>query len=681
MNDDRTLAGLRAKVATLEQLLQLEERIVTEQSARLKTTLQQWRTLAENAPDLIATIDAAGTVLYMNRRLGSHATEAGVDLYCQHLFDLDSRESVVYAIEVCFRTGEPVDFEATGPGPQGTVALYRNRLSTLPSHPSARLALLISSDVTPRTRFAEADSALAAIVEASRDAIIRLTLDGAVLSWNPGAEWMYGYSAAEVVGRPYLNLVPSERVDIVRDTFARIRQGERVPPMETYRFRKDGSRIDVWHCWDPIRDAQGRVTGIASIARDITERNAAEQLLRESNRRLDAALAESERAQRGVIQHERLRAIGTMASGIAHDFNNSLAAILGFAELLLARPELLTDPSAVRRHVDLIRRSAMDASVVVRRLREFYRTRDEAEVSMPVVINKVVEDAISLTQPRWKDMAQSKGIDIQVGADLGTDLPDVPANEVELREVLINLLLNAVDAMPSGGRVTISTRSDGRRVVVEIRDTGMGMTEEVRRRCIEPFFTTKGAHGSGLGLAMAYGVMQRHNGTIDIESAPGEGTRVRLAIPFRSGDTPLPTKLVESGPVGLLRVLVVDDEPLVREVVSGYLAAVGHEVDVASNGREGLERFFAGRYNLIVTDQGMPEMTGEQLAAAVKRAKPGMPVILLTGWGDQMKAAGASMEGVDLILSKPITLSTLVDAVAVVVSPAAPNRPRGPEAR
>ncbi len=558
------LDPLPARVAALEQLLQVEERIVLEQSDRLKTTLHQWRTLAE------------------------------------------------------------------------------------------------------------AKSALAAIVEASQDAILTMSEKGIVETMNGAASRMFGYAPAEVLDGPMPRLIPERHREGHAEGLERyLRTGEsRIVgrTVEVEGLRKDGSIVPLEISISEMPLGERRV--FTGILRDITERKANERVLQETNRKLAAALEQLGRTQQEVIQQERLLAIGTMASGIAHDFNNSLAAILGFAELLLVRPEVLADPSSVRRYVDRIRTSAIGASAVVRRLREFYRKGDEAEVRLPVVWNKVVEDAISLTQPRWRDMAQAQGIDIQVDADLAVDLPAAPANEAELREVLINLLLNAVDAMPSGGRVTISTRSAGRCVVVEVRDTGHGMTEEVRRHCLEPFFTTKGAHGSGLGLASAYGAMQRHHGTIEIESAPGEGTCVRLAIPALCADLPIPRKAAESGQVGPLRVLVVDDEPLVVEVVSGYLSAVGHEVEVASNGREGLEKFSAGQFQLVVTDLGMPEMTGDQLAAAISRARPGTPVIMLTGWGDQMNAAGARPEGVDLILSKPITLTALVDAVGAVVSAA-----------
>ena len=508
------------------------------------------------------------------------------------------------------------------------------------------------------------------VLDSARDAILTMNEQGVVESMNGAASRIFGYAPGEVVGGPMTRLIPETWRDAHTkgiEQYLRTGEGRIVGrTTEVEGLRKDGSTVPIEVAISEMRLGGRRL--FTGILRDITERKANERAIQETNRKLAATLDELSRTQHATVQQERLRAIGTMASGIAHDFNNSLAAILGFAELLLVRPELRSDPEALQRHLELIRTAARDASAVVGRLKEFYRHRDEAEVMHPVSMNALVEGALSLTRPRWKDMAQAKGIDIQVRADLAPELPEVPGNEVELREVLINLILNSLDAMPKGGSIAIATRSDGRRVVVEVEDTGAGMTEEVRRRCMEPFYTTKGPQGTGLGLSVAYGVLQRHQGTLDVESAPGEGTRVRMTIPFRSGATPLPERLPRAETFGPLRVLVVEDEPLVQEVIAGYLQAAGHEVVTASNGREGLERFHAGRFDLVITDQGMPEMTGTQLAAAVKQVAPEKPILLLTGWGEQLKAADERPPGIDLILSKPVGLSALLDAVASLVA-------------
>lgn len=234
-----------------------------------------------------------------------------------------------------------------------------------------------------------------------------------------------------------------------------------------------------------------------------------------------------------MVQQERLRALGEMASGIAHDFNNALAKIQGFSELLLAQPALMEDPSSAREYLELINTSSKDAAAVVRRLREFYRYRDAGEPFCPVDVTDLVAQVISLTQFRWRDQAMANGVSITIETDL-QPVPLVAGHESDLREALTNLLFNAVDAMPRGGAITVSTRGRDGTVSIDVRDTDTGMTEEVRRRCLEPFFTTKGEHGTGLGLAMVYGIIQRHGGSVALESAPGVGTQVMLSLPAAS---------------------------------------------------------------------------------------------------------------------------------------------------
>jgi CheY-like chemotaxis protein len=228
-----------------------------------------------------------------------------------------------------------------------------------------------------------------------------------------------------------------------------------------------------------------------------------------------------------------------------------------------------------------------------------------------------------------------------------------------------------VDALPQGGTITLRTHSDSARVTLEVADTGMGMTEEVRRRCLEPFFTTKGDHGTGLGLSMVYGILQRHAGTIDIQSEVGKGTTFTIGLPHHTGPLPSQADHVEPSvnPARSLRVLVVDDEPMVRKIIGEYLNVEGHAVEIATNGREGLERFQEAEFDVVLLDRAMPGMSGDQVAAAIKQLRPEMPVILLTGFGSMMQAAGETPPGIDLVLGKPVTIAGLQSALARVMAP------------
>ncbi len=404
---------------------------------------------------------------------------------------------------------------------------------------------------------------------------------------------------------------------------------------------------------------------VANILTQAIERKQAEQALQESKHHLEVALAQLKATQHHVLQQERLRALGQMAGGVAHDFNNALLPVIGYSDLLLTRPEVLNNAEQTKRYLQLIYTGAKDAANVVSRLREFYRQREEDEVFQPVDLSQLVEQALMLTQPKWKEQAQASGLHIQVQTGLQPNLL-IAGNAAALREVLTNLIFNAVDAMPDGGTLTLSTRLEGDQVVLEVQDTGMGMTEEVRQRCLEPFFTTKGELGTGLGLAMVYGIIKRHEGIIDIQSQVGKGTTFIIHLPAMTAEKPQREEgipLAKSCP-NPLRILIVEDETAVREVIAEYLMVDGHTVEEAVHGREGLEKFQQGIFDLVIVDRAMPEMNGDQLAAAIKKTSPSTPVILLTGFGDMMQAPDEKPAGVDLIVSKPITLEDLRKALA-----------------
>jgi signal transduction histidine kinase len=404
------------------------------------------------------------------------------------------------------------------------------------------------------------------------------------------------------------------------------------------------------------------------LQQEVADRKRAEEALMESNQQLATALGQLQATQREIIQRERMHALGRMANGIAHDFNNALAPILGFSELLLTKPENIQDPKKVRNYVEMIHTSAKESAKVVSRLREFYRFREDANAFTPVVMNDLVLQVISLTQPRWKDQARAAGVHIDFRTEMG-NVPTVPGNESELREMLANLVFNAIDAIPKRGTITIRTEVQGRWLVITVTDDGIGMSEEVKARCLEPFYSTKDDLGTGLGLGSVHGIVRRHEGSIDIQSEEGRGTSVAVSLPLDKATAAPPAAKPAAVPGEKLRILVVEDEPLVREVLSVYLAEDKHEVEVAENGREGLEKFKAsGPFDLVMTDRAMPEMNGDQLGVEIKKLQPNQPILLLTGFGDLMTGAGEKPEGIDLVVSKPFTLTTLRNAIAKVTA-------------
>ena len=399
----------------------------------------------------------------------------------------------------------------------------------------------------------------------------------------------------------------------------------------------------------PVRDAEGRILGTVHIARDITEQKA---------------------IQAKLSQADKLASLGTLAAGVAHSINNVLAGIVARADLLLvSRTEADT-----RRSAEVILQAAMDGAETVRRMREFTRNEPSGAVGL-VDVNAAVRDALDLTQARWRHEAQARGAPITVEARLDAAAP-IEGNVGEIREVLVNLILNAVDAMPGGGCLRIATADRpgvppvapgaGSAAVVEVRveDTGVGMPEAVRRRIFDPFFTTKGVAGTGLGLSVSYGLVVKHQGEIVARSREGEGTTFVLTFPAAApgdgvGAPPATTSSPRRG-----RVLLIEDGSNLREAMAEGLVQAGHQVEVVAGGRQGIERFRAGTFDVVLTDLGMPEVSGLDVARAVKDTDASVYVILCTGWG---KVPGADVplreRGVDALLAKPFRLDDVDRAI------------------
>ena len=374
---------------------------------------------------------------------------------------------------------------------------------------------------------------------------------------------------------------------------------------------------------------------------------------------LRAALATVEESQQRNIRSERLRALGEMAGGVAHDFNNVLAVVVGRAQLLqrqIEAPEL-------RRQLAIIEHVAQDGAQTVRRIQEFARmrrTRPWQHVDVTEVIREVVEAA----RPRWSDQAQARAVTYAMRLDL-TPVPAVTGDPAELREAFLNLLFNALDAMPQGGALTFSTAVEGDRVVCVVADTGVGMSEEVRHRCFEPFFTTKAEHGTGLGLSIVYGIVTRHGGEIEVWSRPGEGSRFTVRLPLGAAVTPPVPESPAPRPGRSARILVVEDERPVREVLVDLLAGQGHEV-VACERREG-RRWPASTARRLTSRsstcrcRASPAGRWRRVSAP---SQPRVPIALVTGWGDQIDLDEARARGVDYLMAKPFNVDDMTRLVA-----------------
>ena len=486
---------------------------------------------------------------------------------------------------------------------------------------------------------------------------------------NPAMAKCFGVTAAQVVGKTDADFVPADAArKALADDQEIIHTGLPLVEVEEKIVQSDGGVRWELTTKLPLRDGTGRIIGICGISSDITKRKEAEEQIRVANEELTAALAEVRRRQNQIIQQEQLRGLGQMASGIAHDFNNALSPIVGFTELLLNDPAKRADQQLLGKWLTSIYTCATDATAVVKRIREFGRQQKSSnEIFQPVDLNQLIEQSIELTAPHWKDQTQASGWTIQIETNL-RPVPAILGEESAIRGILTNLIFNAADAMPMGGRIALGTAVIDEFVELSVSDTGTGMSDEVRQHCFEPFFTTKGHQGSGLGLSMTHSVVQRHGGMVAVKSELGKGTTftVRFPIPCHTIKPAVQTAAVPL--MKSLHILVVDDEPALCEVIEAGLTSDGHLVETAADGIAALTRLMGGHFDLVLTDLAMPQMNGKQLAAAISRSIPGLPVILMTGFGDQMSSAGEKPPHISAILSKPVTVASLRAALVKVFS-------------
>lgn len=410
----------------------------------------------------------------------------------------------------------------------------------------------------------------------------------------------------------------------------------------SFKNHKTYDLIDI-----PLRKPDGSISKL-EIFRDITERKAMEKQL---------------------LQAEKLKSLGELAWGVAHDFNNVLAVILGRAQLLKMILELPPGKKERRRStiklkegLEVIERASQDGAVTVRRIQEFSRRKNDNESITPVNLNEMINHVLEFTKGKWKNGAESKGIKINVKKDL-SPLPLIAGSASELREVFTNLLNNAIDAMSQGGQIKIKTFKEDSYAYVKIEDTGTGIPELIKDKIFNPFFTTKGVKSSGLGLSVSYGIINRHRGTIKVDSVEGKGTTFTIKLPI--SEKGVVEKVVEPilSEQKKARILVIEDEEQVRNLLSAILIKEGHEVKTATDGKQGVRMFKRKNYDLVLTDLGMPGMSGWQVAEKIKSINARVPVALITGWDINLVESQMRESGVDLVVRKPFEVDQVLRLV------------------
>lgn len=424
-------------------------------------------------------------------------------------------------------------------------------------------------------------------------------------------------------------------------------------------YRKDKSTFWSKTYLCPISDENGDTNHFITILEDATEAKKAASELETKNEELVSALNDLKETQKAIIQQENLRALGQMASGIAHDFNNLLAPILGFSELLLTIPADSRNEEKLVSYLQKIQVAAQDGAAVVGRLREFYRSQSNKDEFSEIQPDDLICQVRELTRHRWKNQAEAKGVSIKMIAKCDS-IRNIRGNESELRQVLTNLVINAVDAMEENGTIAIEVEDVEDCVQIRVTDTGCGMSDEVKRKCLDPFYTTKGKLGTGLGLSIVLGVIQRHEGEFTVDSKAGTGTTITMNMPAYSPTGKMTEKTSQTQVRNKsLRILLIDDEEVLLEVISELLGSGGHIVDNFVEPKSALEHFKSNDYDLVITDRAMPGMSGDQLAAEMKSLKPDIPIFMVTGFGDLIKETGEKLPNIDEVLGKPLPLDVL----------------------
>jgi len=485
-----------------------------------------------------------------------------------------------------------------------------------------------------------------ALVEQSPFGIQVLAADGGTVQVNPAWQRLWGSAPDN----------PRAADEHLQPVIERAFQGHKGETSPRPREGNQWIRSFVY----PIKDPAGSVRNVIVMHEDVTEEKRAEDEARTAN-------AELSQVKHAVVQQERLRALGQMAGGIAHDINNAISPAAMYVESLLEQDTTLS--ARTRERLSVVQQAIAAVVQTVTRLREFCRPRETQAVRESVNVNEVVQQSVALTQARWQTMSLGKGISIQTRLELADGLPVMMGSASEIRDAVVNLIFNAVDAMPEGGTITLQTRPLPNGTIVEVRDTGTGMDEETRRRCLEPFFSTKGQHGNGLGLAMVYGMLKRHDGEIEIVSEPGRGTTIRLLFPSgrarveRPQNSPRPQDGVRRPTTGA-RILIADDDSALLESLRAALETDGHHVLTADDGQSAIDAFEAADksgapFAAVITDFVMPMADGRKVSNVINQMRPGTPVIMLTAYGNRAHAQDDTLPYVDHILTKPANLVEL----------------------
>jgi PAS domain S-box-containing protein len=624
----RLVEDMRRLSAKTRELEEVARREAAEQSLRV----MQLSIVREISRTIVGQLDPQKVTIAVTEQLRTALGYDGVAIVPEAPTDVDKADVAVMICTV-----------QDGQGPLGYLVVD-NRASRRAIDPRERELLEMLSEylaVALRNsrlygEIADTKRSLEQLIASAGDAIISLSPEDRIEGWNPAAERIFGLAAAQAISRQITDLLPRGDYGEAR---RRLADGTPMHAFETTATAGQPRPVELAVTLSALHGRHGGLEGLIAIVRDITAQREVEKQLRQS---------------------EKLTALGQLAGGIAHDFNNLLQAILGYAQLMKQNPR---DIEFVARSLNVVEAAAVDGSETVRRIQQFARLRPD-EQFVGVDVNQIVHDAVAIVRPRWEEKIARDNRPLDLRLDLGT-IETINGRPAALTELMTNLILNALDAMPDGGTLTVATRSEpGRHITLTVTDTGIGMSEPVRRRIFEPFFSTKGEGGSGLGLSMVYSIVRRHSGEIRVDSELGRGATFTLTFPVASD--PVGTEPEAALPRARrpARVLLVDDDPKVLGTLTEILRSVGHTVTAAASGGTAFAAYGPARFDVVLTNLGMAGMNGWELAERLRRVDTRIAILFITGWGLRDEEHGRlKMLKIRKCLFKPVRPAELDAAI------------------
>lgn len=643
---EQELRGLNQQLSAQEQQLRAANTQLTESEDR-------YRQLIETMNDGLAIVDKEGCFTHVNesfcRMLGYAASELTGAKALDFVSD-KSRQKVETAIKNQILTPP----ENTSSHEIAWIRKDGEKIYTLFSHPrpisdyqgAPTSCFSVITDITElknsEKQLMEYKNFLERVIENSRDGIIIADHEGKAVLCNRSILDITGCSRADIIGKNDALAIGDNTLEDISSRMKTLFEKGYLT-FDTAITNKHGQTVYLEISSNLIRDDAGNIQASVSIIRDVTQRK---------------------KMEKQFLEAEKLRSLGQLSGGVAHDLNNVLAAILGRVQIL--KRHLNSGKTGTAhdffKEIDVIERASTDAAETVRRIQQFAKPRDSEPFFQVLNVNSLIEDSLQFTKTRWKEDANYRGLTYEIIKKL-SPVADIEGNPSELREVFTNIIINAIDAMPHGGQLTLESAMEKDTVVVIISDIGKGIPEKLQDKIFEPFFTTKGPSASGLGTSVSYGIIDRHGGAITVKSRINKGTSFIIKLP--KTDKPReeekqPAVFESKGP---RKILVIEDEEAVRDLLSDILTDAGHAVDTAPDGFKGIEKFQQNSFDLIFTDFGMPGISGIEVAKKIRQTDRSIPIVMITGWGLSVEMDKVDATDINKIVNKPFQVEDIIDTV------------------